>query len=78
MIIVGWTATIISIIGIILNARKNILCWPVWLTSNILWIIYFIPSMDMPSIILWVVFSMFNVYGWMQWKKDKKIKNENK
>lgn len=73
MELLGWIATSISIIGILLNANKNILCWPVWLLSNIAWILYFIlVKWDLPSIVLWIVFAIFNVYGWVQWKKDKK------
>jgi nicotinamide riboside transporter PnuC len=26
------------------------------------------------SLILWIVFFAFNIYGWYQWKKDKKPK----
>jgi len=74
MITLGWIATLISIIGIFLNARKNMLCWPIWLVSNVLWVTYFALLGDPPSIILWIVFSIFNVYGWVQWSKDKKLK----
>jgi len=72
--LLGWIATSFSIIGIILNARKIIWCWPVWVVSNILWIIYFEKLKMTPSVVLWIVFSVFNVYGWIQWKKDKKLK----
>lgn len=68
----GWVATVISISGIVLNAKKNILCWPIWLMSNAAWITYFIIKFDPPSLILWIVFTIFNVYGWIQWRKDKK------
>lgn len=74
MELLGWVATVISIIGIILNARKNMLCWPTWLVSNVLWVTYFLVLGDFPSIILWIVFSIFNVYGWIQWSKDKRKK----
>ena len=74
MEILGWIATIISIIGILLNSKKNILCWPVWLVSSLMFVIYFIVLQDNPSILLWVVFSGFNLYGWIQWKKDKNKK----
>ena len=70
--LLGWIATAISIIGILLNAKKNIWCWPVWLVSNVLWITYFIILTNPQSITLWVVFALFNVYGWIQWSKDKK------
>ena len=77
MEIIGWIATVLSIIGIVLNAKKLISCWPVWLLSNVLWIIYFVNMWNPQSLILWIVFFAFNIYGWVQWKKDKKT-DDNK
>jgi len=76
MEIIAWIATVLSIFGIVLNAKKLILCWFVWILSNILWIIYFSNNFNLQSLILWVVFCLFNIYGWIQWKKDKKPQNE--
>jgi len=76
MVVLGWIATTISILGIALNARKIMLCWPVWLVSNVLWVTYFGIMGDKPSIILWVVFSVFNIYGWVMWSKDRKNGNK--
>lgn len=72
MIYLGYFATLVSLIGIILNAQKNIWCWPVWLISNAGWIVYSVLQNDIPQIILWIAFSAFNVYGWIQWRKDRK------
>ena len=71
MLYLGYFAALISLIGIILNAKKNMLCWPVWVVSNILWVVYSILEGDIPSIILWVLFSFANIYGWRQWIKNK-------
>jgi hypothetical protein len=71
MLYLGYFAALISLTGIILNAKKNLLCWPVWLFSNVLWIIYSSIEGDIPSVILWTMFSGANVYGWLQWKKIK-------
>lgn len=70
-----WIATALSITGIMANANKKIWCWPVWLVSNIFWITVFIVEFDLPTLITWVVFSVSNIYGWVQWKKDG---NKNK
>ena len=71
MELLGWIATILSITGIVLNAKKIIYCWPIWLVSNILWIIYNIQLKELSPIVLWVVFFMFNIYGWIEWNKSK-------
>jgi nicotinamide riboside transporter PnuC len=76
MELLGWIASILSIVGIVFNAKKHILCWPIWLVSNVLWIIYFINIWNPQSLLLWIVFFGFNIYGWIQWKKDKKPKTK--
>lgn len=70
--ILGYSSFAVSIIGILLNAKKNILCWPVWLVSNAGWIVYSVCQGDFPQVLLWITFSVFNVYGWIQWRKDQK------
>jgi len=71
MIYLGYFAALVSLIGIVLNAKKNMLCWPIWLISNFLWIGYSLLEMDIPSIVLWIMFSFANIYGWVIWKKLK-------
>lgn len=77
--IIGYIAAFISFIGIILNAKRKLLCWPIWIISNIFWIYYSISKNDTPSIILWSMFIGANVWGWYSWIKDKKSpkKDEN-
>jgi nicotinamide mononucleotide transporter len=70
--VLGYSSFVVSLIGILLNAKKKISCWPVWLVSNAGWIVYSLIEKDVPSIVLWIAFSAFNVYGWIQWKKDQK------
>ena len=72
MLILGYLAAFVSLMGIILNARKIMACWPIWLLSNVMWITYSGIEGDVPSIILWTTFSIFNVYGWWKWRQDKK------
>lgn len=62
-------ALILSLIGIVLNARKNIWCWAVWIIADICWIWVAVPTGDIHQIIMWTVFGGFNVYGWTQWLK---------
>lgn len=65
--ILPWVLTIISILGVILNAYKNIWCWPIWTLGNIGWCYISIKRNDYPQIIIWIVFTFFNILGWYQW-----------
>jgi hypothetical protein len=60
--ILGYSSFVVSLIRIILNLKKKISCWPVWLVSNVGWIVYSVIQKDIPSIVLWITFSAFNVY----------------
>ena len=55
MDLLGWVASILSIFGIYLNAKKNIWCWYVWLVSNVGWLIYYLDKKDLPAIVLCMV-----------------------
>ena len=65
----GWIATAMSVAGVLLNAKKNIWCWPVWLASNVLWIYISVVTNNLPQVVLWVIFAASNCYGYFQWKK---------
>ena len=78
MELLGWISSILSIFGIVLNAKKIIWCWYVWLISNVTWLIYYMDKRDLPAIVLWITFGAFNVYGLISWNKDKKNDKKNK
>jgi len=65
--IVSWCAATISFIGILLNTYKIILCWPVWCVANIFWIYWAIKKKEGAQIVLWIVFTLANLYGWYMW-----------
>jgi nicotinamide riboside transporter PnuC len=76
--LLGYSCVSISLFGIYLNARKDILCWPVWILSNIGWITYSILGHNGPSLVLWIIFLLSNIYGWKQWHNDIKKKESIK
>jgi nicotinamide riboside transporter PnuC len=77
VVLLGYISFVFSAIGIVLNARKNILCWPVWLFSNVGWIIYSLMTNSIPLLILWIFYSIFNIYGWKKWYNDLKSKEKD-
>lgn len=70
MIGLDWIASALSISGIALNANKNIWCWPVWLASNVVWLVHTAIVAEWAAFIMWIVFVFGNFYGWYQWYKD--------
>ena len=69
-----WIALLLSCGGLLYNARKDIVCWPLWLLSNVFWGIAAYPKF-IPLLILQFVFAALNYYGWYNWTKDR-AKNE--
>ena len=63
-------ACLLSFVGIYLNARKRIACWPVWLAASLLWVAYFAPKGEWASVVMWGGYAAFNCYGWYAWTKE--------
>ncbi len=79
--ILGWTATILGLTGAILNARKIIYGFHIWIASNAIMIIIFvIESRGLPftegkwyGALLFAMYLILSIYGINQWgKKDTK------
>lgn len=56
--------------GNLLMAKKNILVYPVWILSNILWIIVgFLTYVNVSQMLMYSVYTIMQLYGWREWKK---------
>lgn len=64
---IAWIGSILSIIGILLNAYHNIICWPIWCVANGFWIYYSIKTKQNSQLVLWIVFTLANLWAWWKW-----------
>ena len=71
-------ALILSLIGNILVNYKKKLGFVIWISSNVFWIIVnFMGSVNYPQVIMYLIYAVLNVQGYINWRKsEKKIKNE--
>lgn len=68
--IISVIATICSLYGNYLVIKKNKFGFVIWLISNILWIlINFIGVLNISQVIMFVVYGILNIYGWIKWKQ---------
>jgi hypothetical protein len=73
--ILDTAAMLLSLIGLWLNGRRSLWCWPVWLASNFAWIAHWLimgyagETMQWMAIGVNVAFCWMNVSGWRQWRK---------
>ena len=70
-------ALILSLIGNILVNYKKKLGFIIWISSNVFWIIVnFLGDVNYPQVIMYIVYAILNVQGYINWSKNKEIKIE--
>ena len=69
---IAWIATVISLYGILLSAKKNYWCWIVWLVGDSLWTVTAVTrnQVYLPDIVTWTGFFLANIYGFVLWRKN--------
>lgn len=68
--IISAIATICSLYGNYLVIKKNKFGFVIWLISNILWIlINFIGVLNISQVIMFVIYGILNIYGWIKWRQ---------
>lgn len=66
--------TLLALIGVVLNIKKKILCFYIWLFTNASWAaVDFYKGIPMQGL-LFTVYTFLAVYGIYEWrKKDEKL-----
>ena len=62
--IFGWLTTFV---GIWLTTRRNLLCWPVTLAADFLYLVVFYRAHLFSDALLQAFFVVFTLYGWWNW-----------
>lgn len=69
--IISTAAMILSLLGNLLMTKKNMLVFPVWIVSNILWILVnFLGAFNAPMVLMYLIYIAIQSYGWLEWKKE--------
>ena len=71
--VAGWTTTLL---GIWLTTRRNLLCWPITLAADLLYLAVFYQAKLLSDALLQVFFVAFTIYGWWNWTQDVKQEGE--
>ena len=69
---VEWTATLLSLIFLILVMRENKWCWLFGIISSILSVYLFYELKLYSESILYFFYILFGIYGWWTWNKSSK------
>ena len=65
----GWSLTIIMIVGAIMNARGNRWGFVVWIIDNFGWIAHNMMTGVYAQIPVWVAMNAISVYGFVKWSE---------
>jgi nicotinamide mononucleotide transporter len=67
---------ITTVVGIWMTTRRWLLCWPVVLVSDILYLIVFYRAQLFSDALLQIFFLAFTLYGWWHWWRGVRTEGE--
>ena len=71
ILILSIIGTILSLGGNIFIAKKNRMGWLMWFIGNVVWIaVNFLGTLNIPMVLMYVVYMIINVIGFVKWGKD--------
>ena len=73
--LISYIAATFSFIGILLNIRRNILCWFMFMISDSLWFTYSLLTGQWAITITHTIFMISNFAGMYSWSKSKNGKD---
>jgi hypothetical protein len=66
--VIGWTGTLLMLLGSIINIYKHTLCWPVWIVAAFCIIYQSVIIGSWNIVIMQGIYIPLNIYGWYQWR----------
>jgi len=70
--------TLLGLSAVVTNIFKKKICWVLWSLSNIGWVWLYMRQDLKASIPIMVIYTLANVWGWIQWTKDLKRRENGK
>ena len=68
--------TVTTILGIWLTTRRTLLCWPVVLAADVIYLIVFYRAQLLSDALLQISFVAFTLYGWWHWWRGVREEGE--
>jgi nicotinamide mononucleotide transporter len=79
-VVTNWpeiTGTIATVLGIWLTTRRLLICWPVVLAADLIYLVVFYRARLFSDALLQIFFIVFTLYGWWHWwrgvREDGKV-----
>jgi nicotinamide mononucleotide transporter len=71
-----FAAVVTTIIGIWLTTRRLLICWPIILLADFLYLVVFFRSGFLSDALLQIFFVVFTIYGWWHWWRGVRAEGE--
>lgn len=71
-----FAAFVTTIIGIWLTTRRLLICWPIILFADFLYLVVFFRSGFLSDALLQIFFVVFTIYGWWHWWRGVRADGE--
>jgi nicotinamide riboside transporter PnuC len=69
--VVTGVLTLLALVGVVLNIKKNIWCFYIWLVTNASWaFVDFYKGIPAQGV-LFTIYTLLAVYGIVEWRKEK-------
>ena len=68
-----WIAIVLLMIGFDLNTKKDIRCWPVWISCSLTWLIYALLTTQYGLVTNNLICIGFHVRGFIVWRKEEGV-----
>ena len=73
-----WAGVITTCLGIWLTTQRNLLCWPITLAADIIYLIVYYRTLLLSDALLQAFFIAFTLYGWWNWQRGVREEGEVK
>jgi nicotinamide mononucleotide transporter len=73
-----WAGVVTTVLGIWLTTRRNLLCWPITLAADIIYLIVYYHTLLLSDALLQAFFIAFTLYGWWNWTRGVRAEGEVK
>jgi len=70
MNIFNWIILVLAVVGVILNIRKNRVCFLFWQVTNGYWAFYNYQAGEIAEAVTFAVFFFMSIYGFGAWGED--------
>jgi nicotinamide mononucleotide transporter len=71
-----WAGVVTTVLGIWLTTRRNLLCWPITLAADIIYLIVYYHTLLLSDALLQIFFIAFTLYGWWNWARGVRAEGE--